>query len=129
MLNLNNVMRLNATSCLVFGGLFVLVPSQTAHFLGGASPAPSMLITALGIALIVNGLHLIWASTLQKPQKELVWYFSGGDFIWAIASIGLVLFNLWITTPTGIATSILIAIMVGFFGVMQLTKRQDIENG
>ena len=80
MFSLKNVMRANAISCLVFGVLFVLLPKLVAIFLGGSSPAPHLYILVLGIVLIVNGFHLLWASRAPLPQKNLVIYFSTGDF-------------------------------------------------
>ncbi len=123
MLNLKNLMRMNATSCLLFGALFTLFPSEVATYLGGASPAPQLLILALGGALIINGLHLLWATTKPLPTKAIVLYFSAGDAIWVIATTGLLFSGLWITTTDGIITAIAVAVMVGFLGVMQMLKR------
>lgn len=127
MLSLQNIMRTNAASCLLFGILFGLLPNEVAIFLGGASPAPQLLIFILGCILVVNGLHLAWASTISLPKKELVLYFSAGDFIWVIASIGLLTYELWVTTTDGILAATLVALMVGFMGVMQMVKRTKME--
>lgn len=124
MLSLKKIMRANATSCLAFGGLFALQPSLVANFLGGASPAPQSYILILGILLILNGLHLIWASRAPLPQKDLILYFSIGDYIWVIGSVGLIVSGMWITTPAGIMIASVVAVMVGLFGILQMTSRK-----
>lgn len=124
MFSLKNVMRANATSCLVFGGLFALLPSLVANFLGGASPAPRIYILILGILLILNGLHLIWASRIPLPRKALILYFSTGDYLWVIGSIGLIVSRVWITTTGGVWVASAVAVMVGLFGILQMTSRK-----
>lgn len=124
MLSLKNIMRANATSCLAFGVLFSLQPSITANFLGGTSPAPKLYILILGILLILNGLHLLWSSRVPLPQKELILYFSTGDFIWVIGSVGLIISGVWITTTEGMLLATAVAVMVGLFGVLQMTSRK-----
>ncbi|MGJ8679746.1 hypothetical protein [Paraglaciecola sp.] len=120
MLSLHSVMRANAISCILFGLLFSILPSQVATFLSPQQSAPYLVVLILGLVLIVNGLHLLWAASKEKPNKYLVWYFSAGDFIWVMGSLGLIVANLWITTSLGIAATIVVAITVGLFGVMQL---------
>lgn len=122
MLSLKTVMRSNAASCLIFGAIFALQSSQVAVFLSEASPAPHLLVFALGLILILNGLHLIWASTILLPKKLLILYFSAGDFIWVIISAVLLLSKLWITAYYGVLATIAVAIIVGFFGVAQILK-------
>ena len=124
MLSLKNVMRVNAISCIAFGSLFALQPSLVANFLGGTPPAPSLYLVVLGVVLISNGFHLLWASRIALPRKELIVYFSAGDFIWIIASIGLMASGIWITTTGGVIVTSAIALMVGLFGVLQMTTRK-----
>lgn len=124
MLRLKNVMRANAISCLAFGVAFALQPSLVANFLGGASPAPQLHILILGILLILNGLHLLWASRVPLPQKQLILYFSTGDYIWVIASVGLMVSGVWITTTGGVLAASTVAVMVGLFGILQMTSRK-----
>jgi len=124
MLSLQNVMRANAISCVAFGGLFALQPSLVATYLGGASPAPQLYILILGILLIVNGLHLLWASRTPLAKKELILYFSTGDYIWVIASVGLMVSGVWITTTGGVLVASAVAVMVGLFGILQMTSRK-----
>jgi len=128
MLSLKNVMRANATSCLAFGALFALYPNLVAIFLGGASSAPQIYILILGILLILNGLHLLWASSVPLPQKELILYFSIGDYIWVICSIGLIVSGVWITTTGGVLVAIAVAVIVGLFGILQMTSRKAMEH-
>jgi len=117
---LRNVMRINAASCLIFGGLFVLVPATVGSFLAENTPAPDLYIVILGIALIINGLHLLWASMRIQTGKYMVWYFSSADILWVIASLALLLSELWVTSPAGIVTTLLIALLVGLLGVVQI---------
>lgn len=125
MLSLKNVLRLNAASCLVFGVLFLLCSRGVALFLGGEAPAPADYIVILGAALILNGVHLIWTSTLRAPAKALILYFALGDFLWVAASLGLVWKALWITTFQGQMMTTLIAVMVGFFCTIQILKVRE----
>ena len=113
-------MRINAASCLIFGALFVLAPATVGSFLAEKTPAPELYILILGVVLLINGLHLLWASIRTQIGKYLVWYFSSGDMLWVIASLALLLAKLWVTSPAGILTTILVALLVGFLGVMQL---------
>ena len=124
MLSLKNAMRANATSCLAFGALFALRPSMVVNFLGGESPAPESYILVLGVLLIMNGLHLLWASRFPLPKKELILYFSIGDYIWVIGSGALIISEVWITTTAGVVLTCAVAAMVGFFGVLQMAKRK-----
>lgn len=122
MLSLKNVLRLNAASCLVFGVLFLLFSKGVALFLGREAPAPADYIVILGAALILNGLHLIWTSTQRVPAKALILYFALGDLLWVAASLGLMWKALWITTFQGQMITIVIAVMVGFLGLMQILR-------
>ncbi|GLR72212.1 hypothetical protein [Agaribacter marinus] len=124
MLSLQNVMRANALSCLVFGLLFSIYPSSVAEYVGGTSPAPQSVVMVLGVTLVFNGFHLLWASNLALPNKLLVLYFSMGDFIWVIASLGLMMAGFWVTTINGIVAASAVAVMVGIFGVLQLYIRK-----
>ena len=125
MFSLKNVMRSNATSCLVFGGLFTLQSVQVASFLGGESPAPQSYVLSLGILLILNGLHLLWASRTPLPSKKLILYFSAGDYLWVVATLGLIFSGIWITTKGGVLIASAVGIMVGLFGVLQMTSRKS----
>ena len=124
MLSLKNVMRANATSCLAFGALFVLQPNLVANFLSVTSPAPKSYILILCILLILNGLHLLWASRVPLPQKKLILYFSTSDYIWVIGSVGLIITEVWITTTAGVLLASGVAVMVGLFGILQMTSRK-----
>ncbi len=121
MLRLHNVMRVNAMSCMVFGVLFVLLPEPVSIFLGSTAPAPRIYILALGVMLIIHGIHLVWASRQARPKKQWILYFSLGDFLWVIASGGLMLLGVWITSPAGVIATSAVAVMVGLFGILQLT--------
>ena len=61
-LTLQRTLQLNASSCLMFGSLFISSPALVANFLSMNNPAPDFVLIGLGVILISNGLHLIWAS-------------------------------------------------------------------
>ena len=122
MISLKNVFKANAASCIIFGLLFLIAPQKTAQFLSLENPAPSLLISLIGIVLIVNGLHLIWTSMQHNHNKAAILYFSSNDFIWVAASIILIIAKIWITSPKGIAATLVVAALVGVFGALQLSE-------
>ena len=126
MITLNNVMKANAASCIVFGLIFLLAPTTVSTFLSDEAPAPAIVLLVLGGALSINGLHLFWASLKSEPSTPLVLYFSIGDFIWVFASISLWLLGTWITSIQGVTASLLVAAMVAAFGILQIIKRKEI---
>jgi len=124
MITLKTVLRMNATSCIIFVIIFLLMSTEVASFLGQNKAAPELLLLVLGLILLTNGLHILWVSWQLKPNKYLVLYFAVGDFIWVVASIILVSQGMWITTTLGIFISLLVAMMVGTFGVLQIMKNK-----
>ena len=126
MFTLNNIMRANAISCIVFGLVFLLMPINVIVFLGTDSQLPEIVLQILAIGLIANGLHLIYESLAIIPRKAMVYYFSIGDFIWVIGSVVLLFFGNWITTSTGIAATLAVSIMVATFGLLQLLKSREL---
>lgn len=124
MITLKTVMRANAASCIIFALIFLLNPAATAAFLGGEIPAPDLVFLILGAVLMFNGLHLVWISSNPMPNKLWVLYFSFGDFLWVIATAVLLFSGIWITTGIGMIASILVAAVVGIFGVLQMIERK-----
>lgn len=118
MLALASILALNATSCVVFGLLFVALPGAVAAFLG-VPPAPAWVIATIGALLLVNGAHLAWAARQRAPHRALVLYFCGGDMAWVVATLALIAGGLWITSPGGIAVALIVAAGVGAMGVLQ----------
>ena len=117
MASINNILRLNAASCLGFGTVF-LVGSGTVSALLGTIP-PQVLI-AIGVGLMANGVHLSIASTRAVPRRaEIVW-FSFGDLLWWTASVALVAAGVWITTLSGVVGVLVVAMAVAALGVAQL---------
>jgi len=113
---IQTVLRANAASCLIFGFLFVLMPVSIAGFLGDP-PVPVIFI--LGILLVLNGSHLVWASLRRAPALEIL-YFSAGDFLWVAVTMILIALGIWITKPPGIIAALAVAAIVGLFGVLQI---------
>lgn len=113
---LATVLRLNALSCAVFGLIFVVDAPAVSAFLG---EMPVWILRGLGIVLIGNALHLAYTAQQAAPPRIVLRYFALGDGVWALASVLLVLSGLWITTPVGIAITLVTAGMTGSFGLLQ----------
>ena len=111
---------MNASTCLGFGLLFVSLPASVAGFLSQDQPADNLVFIILGLGLMTQGGHLIWASLQTNPSKALILYFSFGDFAWVLSSVLLMVLGFWITTPMGILYSSLVAVMVGTLGLLQM---------
>jgi len=109
------LLRLNAASCVLFGALFVLAPGAVARFLGAA---PASLILVLGLGLLANGGHLLWAARRTVPAV-LLKYFALLDALWVVATAVLILAGLWITSPGGIVAALVVAVTVAALGLMQ----------
>ncbi len=120
MVTVKTALRMNASTCLGFGLLFVSLPASVASFLSQSQPADKLIFTLLGVGLMIQGCHLIWASLQTTPSKALILYFSFGDFAWVLSSVLLMILGYWITTPMGILYSSLVAVMVGALGLLQM---------
>ena len=120
-MTLQTFLRLNAASCVGFGGLFVAVPGVVAGFLGAEPQIAPLVIRSVGAILVLNGVHLVWAAAQRAPARSLIVWFSLGDFCWSIGTIALVVRGGWITTPNGTTATALVAIFVGVLGLAQLT--------
>jgi len=130
MTSLKTILRMNAASCIGFGGLFVAMPGAVAAFLG-SPPAPETVIWGVGLLLFLNGVHLLHTSSRGRPARALVLYFSIGDLLWVLATAGFIAMGLWITTPAGIAAAIAVAAGVGAMGLAQVAalKREAAQRG
>jgi len=117
---LKNVLRLNATSCFVFGVLFLCLPGSVAAFLSPDHPAPVVIISILGAGLILNGGHLLWASLKPAPSRLLITYFAMGDFLWVAGTAFLMITSIWINSFQGTVTALVVAVMVAIFGYLQI---------
>ncbi len=112
---LSLLLRLNASSCLIFGFIFVAIPSVVSTFLGGF---PALILLILGGVLCLHGFHFLWAS-FRSPIKLEIQYFSLGDFLWVLGSLALIVMKLWITSVIGLIATIFVAGFVGTLGVLQ----------
>lgn len=117
---LKPILLANAASCIGFGALLVLFPSRTTDFLGDP---PVWLVLALGLGLIANGANLIWVARKDRPRTREVLLFVAGDVGWVVATLGLVAFGVWITTPQGVWVSLAVAVWVGACGLGQFLYR------
>lgn len=126
MLSLKRVMVLNAISCILFGATFLAFSHEVGLFLHKVAPAPNLVLILLGSVLIFNGLHLMWAASKKEIEEWLVVYFVLGDLAWVGISLFLIFSNIWITSQLGIIATLLVAVMVGAFGILQFIKRKQI---
>lgn len=114
---LKTTLWLNASSCIIFGLLLTLMSNEVNQFIGNAY---DWLTPLIGVILMINGCHLLLASRRKKTISLEIFYFILGDFLWVIASVSLILASAVITTQQGTIISLLIAAMVGVFGVLQI---------
>ena len=117
MWHLKAVLRVNAVSCLVFGFTFFVWPDCVGMFLGSV---PSNLLPILGLMLLANGVHLTIASARTQVSLGEVSYFSGGDILWFVASVGIVAAGSLITTSIGQLTTLVVATGVLGLGLAQV---------
>lgn len=111
------VLRLNAASCFVFGALFVILPGGVSSVLGSAPPA---ILVGLGVVLLANGAHLVFASMRARALPAEILWFSMGDMAWWLATLTLIATGVWLTTPAGIVLALLVALCVTGLGMSQL---------
>ena len=124
MFTINNVLRANSLSCVVFGTLFCIFPNNIVLFLSERAPLPGYILLILGIGLIANGVLLFRSS--KSPKLFEVYFYSVGDFLWVLFTLILISFNYGITTYKGIVLSSLVAITVFIFGFLQIFFRGQI---
>lgn len=123
---LNKILHANGSTCLIFGIILVLFPSQIALFLSSSAPAPCEWIIAVGCLLLCNSGHLFWVARSPLPSKWHIVYFSLGDMLWVLGTMGLVITHTWITNSFAIIVSYIIALLVGTLGALQLFIRQKL---
>ena len=122
---INIILKLNALNCLLFGALFVFIPETIIVFLADVTlndsgHMPKLVLVGLGVVLNVYGMLLIWLSNRETVPLGLVLFVAIGDFLWVIATLILLLMQLWITSSNGMAAAGLVAMFVGWFGLQQL---------
>jgi len=117
MTSLAFVLRLNATSCLSFGALFMIMPSGVSTVLGSVPPA---VLVGLGAVLLVNGAHLLLCSIRARPIPAEILWFAMGDMAWWLATMTLIAAGIWITAPAGVALALVVALCVAGLGAGQL---------
>ncbi|MGJ8664640.1 MAG: hypothetical protein ACSHWU_13365 [Marinicella sp.] len=118
--NINTTLKLNGLNCLLFGALFVFIPKSVITFLSDSQPAPEVVILALGVILNLYGLILLWIGNKEQPNPKLVLLIALGDFMWVLGTVILLAMKLWVTTINGMTAAGLVAILVGWFGWLQL---------
>lgn len=117
MSSLRIALLINAASCLAFGLLFVANAPMVANWLGSF---PSTFLFWLGILLSLNGVHLIVAAARQTLlPSEIIW-FSVGDLLWWLASLGLLATKTWVTHIPALWATFFVALGVAILGVWQL---------
>ncbi len=120
MLNINLVLKLNALNCFAFGTLFVLLPDTVALFFSESNPAPKVLLLLLGVGLNLYGLFLLWLASKEPVPVRHLLPVAIGDFLWVLGTAVLIVMQLWIESSNGITAAGMVALLVGWFGWMQL---------
>ncbi|GAA3921992.1 hypothetical protein [Litoribacillus peritrichatus] len=118
-MKLTYILYTNAFSCLCFGSLFSLWPQKSATFLSPETPAHTLVLTFTGIALLLNGIHLMATAMQKTPSRLVVRYFAVGDLAWVIATAIIIYLDQWITSAEGLIASLLVAAAVGVLGSSQ----------
>jgi hypothetical protein len=118
-MTLRSTLRWNALSCLSFGTLFALAPGAVASFLAH-DPAPEWLVRIVGLVLVLNGAHLLWAARAGRVRPLEVLYFSAGDVLWVLGTLILIASGLWVQTLHGVVIAAVVAVMVATFAVLQV---------
>lgn len=116
---INIILKLNALSCLLFGALFVFIPETIIAFLADTHFMPKLVLVALGVVLNLWGMLLIWLSNRDPLPNVLLLIVALGDFLWVVATVVLLLMQVWINSSNGIAAAGLVAMLVGWFGLQQ----------
>ncbi|MEM9059498.1 MAG: hypothetical protein AAGD13_03470 [Pseudomonadota bacterium] len=114
---LKKIMQLNALSCALFGGLFIVNGAGVAGFLGDP---PVWLLQVLGALLLANAAHLILEARKPVPPRRAVLYFVAGDVAWVLATIVLLAGGIYVTTLKGAVAASGVAVMVGAFALGQV---------
>lgn len=116
--SLKKTIRFNALSCLGFGLAFALIPQPIATFLDGV---PLNILRLAGIGLVLNGMHLMIASLRRSGIGRIeLGYFILGDSLWVMGSLVLITFvPQAINSPLAIASTLVVAVLVGSFAILQ----------
>ena len=117
MKTLQNVMQLNAISCLGFAALFIFAPSLVSSFLG---EVPTIAVQIIGGGLLLNAIHLVFASQRSNISLQTVIYFAAGDILWFMATLFVLASGAFITTSAGIYAALAVAIVVATIGLAQI---------
>lgn len=123
-MSLKLILRTNALSCLTFGLFFVAFPESIGRFLSD-DPVQPWLLLGLGAMLVANGALLFATSFQTLPMKELIIFFSAGDFAWVLGTLGLILADVAVTSPLGVASALAVTCLVGGLGAAQLFMRKQ----
>lgn len=126
MASLRRTLLLNGLSCLVFGAAFLIWPGEIGAFLGSV---PAFVLMAIGAGLLVNGLHLMIVARAREIRSAQVLWFSAGDLLWWLASLALIVSQLWITTDLGVLLTWVVALGVAGFGLTQLWHMGCVRTG
>ncbi len=118
-MTINDVLKINALTSLLFGALFIFIPELTQSFLSDTEAMPKLALLSAGITMNTYGLLLLWlASKNPVPQTPLLWVVMV-DLIWVLITIVVIQLDLWITTINGITAAGVVAIVIGWLGWTQ----------
>jgi hypothetical protein len=108
-MGLRHTLIVDSLGCGISGAALLLLAPSAAELLGVESPFPVQVIGGLLVAIAA----FIFFSLLQTPIRSLnTGLVIGGNILWVIASIALLLINPWTFTPIGVTIVLVQAIVV-----------------
>ena len=118
---LRGLLAIDGTTCLSFGVLLLVLTNPLAELCG----LPSALLTYAGVLLLPIGAVMLLTARMRPPARALVWMVIGGNALWVLASLGLLV--IFATTGFGATFLILQALAVAVLAWLELRALQAEE--
>lgn len=122
---LQRALQGNALFSATSGLGFALAPGWLAQVIG---IQPALAFTAVGIGLLVYAAWL-WLNARKEPvPRSTAWVAIGGDSLWVIASVIVLVSGILPLTTAGKWGVAVIADVVGVFAILQLIGLRRLQN-
>lgn len=105
MLNVHDLLKLNATSLLVVGTILIVLPDASNHFFNGNGLMPKMLILSYGLGLNLCGLLLSYLARNKDIPKALTTTTIAINVFAALVVISILTLTSWLTAINAITAS------------------------
>ena len=112
---LRNVLRADAASCVASALLQIAFGSLMARLSG----LPEALLVGTGLFLLVYGAAVAFISTRQPVPRAIVWLLVGGNAMWAVGCVALLVSGALAPTLLGEAYVVLQALTVAVLAELQ----------